>query len=48
MFPQPKVSVIYYSSTGSTYEIATSIAEGAEKPAPRSGCSRFTNLHQTR
>lgn len=31
MSPQPKVSVIYYSSTGSVYEIATSIAEGAEK-----------------
>jgi NAD(P)H dehydrogenase (quinone) len=28
---QVKVSIIYYSATGSTYELAKSIAEGAEK-----------------
>ena len=28
---QVKVSIIYYSATGTTYELAKSIAEGAEK-----------------
>jgi len=26
-----KVSIIYYSSTGTTYELARAVAEGAEK-----------------
>jgi len=31
MSGQAKVAVVYYSSTGSVYELAKSIAEGAEK-----------------
>ena len=31
MSEQVKVSIIYYSATGTTYELAKSIAEGAEK-----------------
>jgi hypothetical protein len=33
----PKLAVIYYSSTGTVYELAQSIVTGAQEPAPTSG-----------
>ena len=48
MSEQVKVAVVYYSSTGTVYELAKSIVEGAEKAGPKSGCARFTSSLPTR
>jgi hypothetical protein len=39
-----KVAVVYYSSTGTVYELANSVSRGRRTPVPTSDCSRSRSL----